>query len=309
MKNALRKRPVKPQTAGLLQLAGFAAALACFIASPHLASRLGIAADGMPYALFRFGRAVVLAAFCLCITGGSSLFGKEQPPFRRLMKLRTKRCLALAAGSVLIMNLLSFRGATWPQFAQALLTAASAGIFEECLTRGVLLSGWLKLLQGKKHALLTAGVLSGCIFGLLHLMNLSHASVGAVLLQTFSAIMGGLFFAVLRIRYDSLGLPVLVHFLYDLKYIILLPPQLPKGYGWSLVPIAVLGGIAVHMLLQLEQDFRRASPLTPPPAPCYPTQGGGSYADLHERKLCAAEPRGGKAQRQGGPAADEKLRV
>ncbi|MGT2897202.1 CPBP family intramembrane metalloprotease [Streptococcus macedonicus] len=102
-------------------------------------------------------------------------------------------------------------------FLPSLLVALLAGIFEEFLVRGLFFSGILNLFQNNRFKLILTSLISSAIFGLLHLVNIIHRPVQAVLQQVFYATVIGLVFAIDRITANSLWLPILIHALIDFQ--------------------------------------------------------------------------------------------
>ena len=95
------------------------------------------------------------------------------------------------------------------------LTAAlMAGISEEVIFRGVVVSYLMRQWQGKR--ILLAVVLSSAVFGVSHLINLaSGAPLGVTLLQVVNSFfMGGIFSAVF-LRCGNLLPAMALHFLFD----------------------------------------------------------------------------------------------
>ena len=97
----------------------------------------------------------------------------------------------------------------------ALFTSAFVGFAEELAFRGYLYRALeLKLGEGK------AILISSVVFGLFHLINLTHAPVQDVLLQVLYAFCIGMVFAVVRAKTKSLFWPIIAHaalnFVYEL---------------------------------------------------------------------------------------------
>ena len=88
----------------------------------------------------------------------------------------------------------------------ALFTSAFVGFAEELAFRGYLYRALeIKLGEGK------AIMLSAVVFGLMHLINLTHSSVQDVLLQVLYTFAIGVAFAVVRSKTKSLLWPVIAH--------------------------------------------------------------------------------------------------
>lgn len=143
-------------------------------------------------------------------------------------------------------------------FWSSLFVALSAGIFEESLVRGLFLSGLLDLTQRSKHSFLKVSVLSGILFGLLHLVNLQANPLQAVAQQVVYASIFGLLFAILRIISNSLWLPILVHSLFDFQ------PTITSGTveanSWSLILLLCLPVLVISLvtLWFLDKDNQAA---------------------------------------------------
>lgn len=97
----------------------------------------------------------------------------------------------------------------------SILTAITAGLFEEVLVRLLLMDGLLQLFQKHRYALVYASVTSAGIFGLLHLSNLTVQSASATWQQVFYAMAIGLLFSFIRWRSNGIVLCILFHILID----------------------------------------------------------------------------------------------
>ncbi|AND79634.1 CPBP family intramembrane glutamic endopeptidase [Streptococcus pantholopis] len=142
-----------------------------------------------------------------------------------------------------------------------LLAATAAGIFEELLVRGLMFSGLLQLLHQKnsKRPFLGASCLSAIIFGVLHFTNLMTSPFTAVTQQVFYAAVFGLIFAALRIKYNNLWLPVLIHCLIDFQPAVT-SGQAPAGNSWISLLIVFLPLIVLSLtvLANFDRDYRQS---------------------------------------------------
>ena len=97
----------------------------------------------------------------------------------------------------------------------ALVNAALVAFAEELACRGYLLRA-LETKLGERRAIL----LSGMVFGLFHLINLTHEPAKDVLLQILYTFVIGIVFAVVRVKTKSLFWPIIAHtalnFVYEL---------------------------------------------------------------------------------------------
>ena len=96
------------------------------------------------------------------------------------------------------------------------------GIFEETLTRGLVLKLLLKKMGNSKKGILVACIVSSAFFGIAHVTNLLQ---GDSILQVAGRILStatlGFYFAALFLRTRTLWVPILVHMLVNLaSYII-----------------------------------------------------------------------------------------
>lgn len=153
-------------------------------------------------------------------TGGEKLFSRPFP-------WSTKTRYLYHANLVLILGLIVYNGlfqslstifsGGWDLFWSSFTGAAIAGIGEEAWMRGLLFMAFLMIFRKKDKPLLKTAVVTSLLFGLIHLLNLIVAEPTAVVQQVFYATSLGLLFAVIRVGYDNLWLPILLHFLFDFQ--------------------------------------------------------------------------------------------
>ena len=145
-----------------------------------------------------------------------------------------------------------------------LLAAAAAGIFEELLVRGLFFSGFLQVFQDRncKRAVLGASCASAVLFGLLHLVNLTVSTSSAVIQQVFYAVAFGLIFAIFRIRYNNLWIPIIIHILIDFQPAVV-SNSVPSGNSWIglLLIFIPLAALSLVVLFQFDRDCSRAEKL------------------------------------------------
>lgn len=99
---------------------------------------------------------------------------------------------------------------------KVLSLSLSAGISEEIIFRGLLLSYLKRQLREEKHVPLIVFV-TGALFGLSHLGNILFGStVSATLAQTVTTTCIGIFFSAVFMRGGNIGVPVLLHTLHDI---------------------------------------------------------------------------------------------
>ncbi|USS92180.1 MULTISPECIES: CPBP family intramembrane glutamic endopeptidase [Fructobacillus] len=105
-----------------------------------------------------------------------------------------------------------------PDLIISLATGVMGGFSEEFLTRGVLLGRFLDYTSRNGYSyrkLMEAVAISNLIFALLHLTNLSHASLQYVLVQIVLSFFGGLAYSALYVQTGSLWYPIALHFATD----------------------------------------------------------------------------------------------
>ncbi|MCR5403587.1 MAG: CPBP family intramembrane metalloprotease, partial [Butyrivibrio sp.] len=98
----------------------------------------------------------------------------------------------------------------------AITASLSAGIMEELLFRGFLLTPMLKKNVDRKR-LITAAIVSAIIFGLFHGTNVfAGASLGKTISQVFTSFLLGLAFAAVYIMTGSLLPAIILHVIHDI---------------------------------------------------------------------------------------------
>lgn len=100
-----------------------------------------------------------------------------------------------------------------------LITAILAGFFEKNFFRGYLFSSFINCLQQGSLRLVLAGIISGLLFGLAHLINYftGGADLQSTLQQIFYAVSFGLCLAAIRTAFNGLLIPIILHMLIDLQ--------------------------------------------------------------------------------------------
>lgn len=137
-----------------------------------------------------------------------------------------------------------------------LLTALSAGIFEEFLVRLLLFDGIAQLLKKQHYYLLKSAIYSSIIFGLFHLSNLSFQSPNATFQQIFYSVAIGLIFAFIRLRTNGIALCVILHSLVDFQPNI---DQSSVSTSWTsliiiFTPIII---ISIWSIFKLNKDYQQ----------------------------------------------------
>nr|MCR5775236.1 CPBP family intramembrane metalloprotease [Lachnospiraceae bacterium] len=116
----------------------------------------------------------------------------------------------------LIMSVVAGASVSAPPV-EGIWTSVFAGIIEELLTRGVLISPMMRKDQNKK-TVLTALFVSAGVFGAVHLSNaLVGADLGSSISQTFSSFCFGIIFATGFLLTGNVLPCMIIHALYDIS--------------------------------------------------------------------------------------------
>ncbi|WP_281164527.1 CPBP family intramembrane glutamic endopeptidase [Liquorilactobacillus sicerae] len=126
--------------------------------------------------------------------------------------------LIMLAGNV-PQNISQLANEPLKKFLVGLITAVMAGFFEEAFFRGYLFSSFINCLQQGSFRLVLAGIISGLLFGLAHLINyfMGGANLQSTLQQVFYAVSFGLCLAAIRTAFNGLIIPIIIHILIDLQ--------------------------------------------------------------------------------------------
>lgn len=205
---------------GLLQLVTGTVVFMAFVISSNFLKDMSKEATVVGASL-RFLLSVILAGVCYYFIKSEKLFNKSIK-LSRISKIWLTILILLFIAFLVVAlnigdNIQGVLSGGFGLFLPSLLVALSAGIFEEFLVRGLFFSGILNLFQNNRFKLILTSLISSAIFGLLHLVNIIHSPVQAVLQQVFYATVIGLVFAIIRITANSLWLPVLIHALIDFQ--------------------------------------------------------------------------------------------
>lgn len=98
------------------------------------------------------------------------------------------------------------------------ILAFTTALFEETLMRGLLFESLLGYF--KKNKYFYSALYSSLIFGLAHLWNLRVENPTAVLQQVFFATVMGILLSIIRIRFNGLQIPILIHFFIDFQKVL-----------------------------------------------------------------------------------------
>lgn len=140
-----------------------------------------------------------------------------------------------------------------------IFTALAAGFCEEFLFRNLFFNFFIGVYKNTKHILFWTSITSTLFFALMHLVNLWHQSVNITLEQVVAVFGTGIIFCVFHILFNSMWVPVLLHFLWDFSPII--KNGVSEGSKWSIVLtfVAIVLILFLSWLWLFEMKVRRES--------------------------------------------------
>ena len=155
-----------------------------------------------------------------------------------------------------------------PLSAQILFVSLAAGMTEELIFRGVVVSTLMRQWKDQ-NKFRTAALVSGIIFGLIHALNVfAGADPLGTLFQVISAIGIGVFFSAVYLRTGSIVPCMFYHTVHDILAIagssgvtdsgIIATSSLDKSDLINLVLTVVLAAIAFYMLRDAQNEEMRA---------------------------------------------------
>ncbi|MEX2804321.1 CPBP family intramembrane glutamic endopeptidase [Streptococcus sp. H31] len=214
--------------------------------------------------VLNFILSIGLAGFCYYLIKSEKIFDKPLQYSKSSRRLFTILICIFTIMFLLVFrvpfNILTILTKGLTLTVSTLLAAVAAGVFEELLVRGLMFSGLLQLLYKKnsRWPFLGASCLSALIFGVLHFINLTASPLPAVVQQVFYAAVFGLVFAALRIKYNNLWLPVIIHCLIDFQPAVT-SGQVPAGNSWIGLLIVFLPLLILCLLVlsRFDQDYRQ----------------------------------------------------
>lgn len=163
---------------------------------------------------------LLVAGLIYWIISGGKLFQSDWQWSKRsryLIHLNLALSCWLIVWNGLLDNVTSMISGGWPVIWSSFIGAATAGIGEEAWLRGLFFTAFLVMFSKKKTPLLKTALSTSLLFGALHLLNLLEANPVAVFQQVFYATAAGFLLATIRVGYNNLWLPMLLHFLIDFK--------------------------------------------------------------------------------------------
>lgn len=167
------------------------------------------------------GLIVVIIVAVLCVR-----FGKTTKVFSKRLKLKKSTwviAIILLAffGFIVIFGKLGnwiavFKLSSTPMI-MTFCVALCAGIGEEFLMRNLAFNTCLAFLKNSRYSIFWSSVISSAVFGLIHLVNLTHQSWNATGQQVFYAFALGLIFMLIHVLTNNMKVTPIVHFLFDLQ--------------------------------------------------------------------------------------------
>lgn len=100
-----------------------------------------------------------------------------------------------------------------------ILGGIAPGFYEEVLFRGLIFQNMMNQWAGNKNYILKSVLISGLMFGLIHLLNLRHglSLLDSTLIQVINTTGIGVFFCAVYARTRNLWGPVIIHTLADIS--------------------------------------------------------------------------------------------
>ena len=139
------------------------------------------------------------------------------------------------------------------------LDSLMIGVFEELAFRGVLFPVLLETRRDSKKRIFQTAVVSSCLFGLIHLVNLLEgAGVGATVLQVgYSFLIGGMCTIVL-LKTGNLIYSILLHGIYDFGGGLV--PTLGGGDLWDVPTVVITVVLSLAVILWMLLLLWRVTP-------------------------------------------------
>lgn len=130
------------------------------------------------------------------------------------------------------------------------LECFAIGLFEELAFRGFVFPYVMEKLTPTKKGLFFAIVISGGVFGLIHLLNVfAGASLPATLLQIGYSFLIGAMCSVVLLRTKNIWLCVILHSVYDFcGYLV---PTLGEGKIWDTVTVILTATLSVAVCIYM----------------------------------------------------------
>ncbi|MFA9492646.1 CPBP family intramembrane glutamic endopeptidase [Streptococcus sp. E17BB] len=206
---------------------------------------------------------LIFAAIIWKIIHGQRLFSPKivwTKPINHLIHANLIAAIALLFYNGFIPGLIGLFEGGWELILPSFWAAATAGIGEEIWLRGLFFTAFLSLFRSQSQSLTKTALTTSVLFGLFHLVNLAQAEPLAVAQQIFYATCFGLSFAALRVGYNNLWLPMLIHFLIDFQPSINEPVS--SGSWIEIIVVFVpLAGLALWTLINMDKTIEQTPEL------------------------------------------------
>lgn len=164
--------------------------------------------------------AAVYVMVVLVVLGYSNILKEKGEGFIRgfyIGGFMTAYCIFEVIGQIYVQCMTAEKQAE--PFLLILMFVASVfliGFNEEFVFRGIVLNLFLDKFGNSKKGILTSTILSGVLFGAVHLSNIfSGVSVGSACIQALEAALLGILFAQIYLRSGNIWITVIVHALTD----------------------------------------------------------------------------------------------
>lgn len=152
-------------------------------------------------------------------TNKLALFKKKGKGFLRSLPLGGYQLTFVVLSFVALVGHIMQDGAQFQTGINILLFIISmmlVGLAEELCCRAIVAESLLENYGTSKKGVWSAVIVSGMLFGLLHLTNLTTGQLIPVLIQTISACASGMLFAAIYFRSGNIWVTILIHGLYDI---------------------------------------------------------------------------------------------
>ncbi|WP_083907103.1 CPBP family intramembrane glutamic endopeptidase [Streptococcus entericus] len=206
---------------------------------------------------------LIFAAIIWKIIHGQRLFSPKiawTKPINYLIHANLIAAIALLFYNGFIPGLIGLFEGGWELILPSFWAAATAGIGEEIWLRGLFFTAFLSLFRSQSQSLTKTALTTSVLFGLFHLVNLAQAEPLAVAQQIFYATCFGLSFAALRVGYNNLWLPMLIHFLIDFQPSINEPVSSGSWIEFIVVFVP-LAGLALWTLINMDKTIEQTPEL------------------------------------------------
>lgn len=146
-----------------------------------------------------------------------------------------------------------------PSLIGGIIFSFAVGFYEETLMRALILKNLVNNFKNRKNGIYKAIIISSLIFGLAHLINITHASLLDTIIQVFYSTTAGILFGSIYIKSENLLSIILLHSIFNLctyltanlyytnfiTYSLNTTPQIYIGYNLLLIIGNLIMGIII----------------------------------------------------------------